>query len=205
MSETTRYSDSQLEVFKELIISKIDKTENQINQLKQQIDEINENTDGDFGNDWLDDSGTNTDVSMLGRMIQRQEKYLQSLGNALLRVNNKSYGICVVTGKLIPKERLMAVPTTTKSIEAKTGSTTVSKKKKIRGKNSDTPTKETRTKKVVTKIIRKENKSPDEAVEKNKNTNFIEEEDFENDFFDPRLDGLEEFPGEEDEVSNFDD
>lgn len=115
-----RYSDTELKEFKEIVENKLKVSEEQLQSLKEQIVEISENTGDEHGGDWVDDSSTNSDIEMLGNMAVRQQKYIQDLHNALLRINNKVYGICIVTGELIDKRRLRAVPTTTKSLTAKT-------------------------------------------------------------------------------------
>jgi RNA polymerase-binding transcription factor DksA len=119
-SVTTRYSDDELKEFKEILDSKLDKARNQYNSLKDQLKDITENNNDDFAKDITDFSSIQTEVEMLNNMANHQRKYIQDLENALIRINNKSYGICVVSGELIEKKRLMAVPTTTKSVTAKT-------------------------------------------------------------------------------------
>ncbi|MEM1214562.1 MAG: TraR/DksA family transcriptional regulator [Bacteroidota bacterium] len=118
--EPVRYSDEDLAEFETLIAKKISMTEEQLSSLKAQIIEISENTGDEHGGDWVDDSSVNNDIEMLNNMAIRQQKYLQDLNNAMLRIKNKVYGMCVVTGELIDKRRLLAVPTTTKSLSAKT-------------------------------------------------------------------------------------
>lgn len=115
-----RYSDAELEEFKELIESKLEKAQTQLSSLQEQILEIAENSGDDHGVDWMDDSSTGSDVEMLNNMAIRQRRYIQDLQNALIRIRNKAYGICTITGELIDKKRLRAVPTTTKSLAAKT-------------------------------------------------------------------------------------
>ena len=116
----TRYSDEDLEEFRILIQKKLDQTEEQLESLESQIMEISENSSDDHGGDWVDDSSTNNDIEMLNNMAIRQRKYLVDLNNAMMRVKNKVYGVCQITGELIDKRRLLAVPTTTKSLTAKT-------------------------------------------------------------------------------------
>lgn len=118
--DITRYSDKDLAEFQEIIEKKMTMTEEQLESLQSQIIEISENSGDEHGGDWVDDSSMNNDMEMLNNMAIRQRKYLQDLNNALLRIKNKVYGICVVTGELIDKRRLLAVPTTTKSLTAKT-------------------------------------------------------------------------------------
>ena len=116
---TSRYSDEDLKEFKVIIDSKLDKAVSQFNNLKEQLKDITENNTDDFAKDITDFSTIQTEVEMLNNMVNHQRKYIKDLENALIRINNKSYGICVVTGELIDKKRLIAVPTTTKSIGAK--------------------------------------------------------------------------------------
>lgn len=116
----TRYSDKDLEEFRALIEKKLQQTQEQLESLQSQIIEISENSSDEHGGDWVDDSSTNNDMEMLNSMAIRQRKYLQDLTNAMMRIKNKVYGVCVITGELIDKRRLLAVPTTTKSLTAKT-------------------------------------------------------------------------------------
>jgi RNA polymerase-binding transcription factor DksA len=116
----TRYTDVELEDFRLILEDKLDKAKKQYENLITQIKEITENSSGDFTKDLTDFSSSQTEVELLNSMATRQRSYIQDLQNALIRIRNKSYGICVVTGQLIDKKRLMAVPTTTKSVIAKT-------------------------------------------------------------------------------------
>lgn len=115
----TRYSDQELQEFRELIESKLEKAKIQYDSLIEQIKEITENSTGDFTKDLTDFSSSQTEVELLNSMATRQRSFIQDLQNALIRIRNKTYGICVVTGNLIEKKRLLAVPTTTKSVLAK--------------------------------------------------------------------------------------
>ena len=117
---TSRYPDSELQKFKTLLESKLEHSKTQLEDLKAQIIETSENTGDDYGGDWVDDSSNSANMDMLNNMALRQQKYVQELMNALMRIENKVYGICIVTGDLIDKKRLLAVPTTTKSLDAKT-------------------------------------------------------------------------------------
>jgi len=119
---TTRYSDEDLKEFKQLLEDKFEKAKSQYLSLKEQLKDITENNNDDFAKDITDFSSIQTEVEMLNNMANHQRKYIQDLENALIRINNKSYGICVTTGELIDIKRLMAVPTTTKSVTAKTQS-----------------------------------------------------------------------------------
>ena len=109
MAEKTRYSDAELQEFKEIILAKLDKAYKDYEQLKNEV------TNSD-GNDTADTSPT---FKVLEEGAQREMKFIQHLKAALVRIENKTYGICRETGKLIPKERLKAVPHATLSIEGK--------------------------------------------------------------------------------------
>ena len=117
ISTTNRYDDAELAEFKILVEFKLEKAMRQFRTLESQIESLNEQMQED--GDWMDDSTSHTDLEMLQTMAHRQRKHIQDLQNALIRIHNKSYGICVVTGELIDKRRLLAVPTTTKCLAAK--------------------------------------------------------------------------------------
>lgn len=121
MSEKTRYSDEELEEFRAIINEKLKVARQEYENYRAAVN----NTDG---NDTIDTSPTykvlEEGASTLskeeaGRLAQRQMKFIQNLQAALVRIENGTYGICRETGKLIPKERLRAVPHATLSIEAK--------------------------------------------------------------------------------------
>lgn len=121
MGEKNRYSDTELQEFKELILEKLQKAQADYGMYKNSI------TMGD-GNDTQDTSPTfkvleegaaTLSKEEAGKLAQRQLKFIQYLRAALVRIENKTYGICRETGKLISKERLRAVPHATLSIDAK--------------------------------------------------------------------------------------
>lgn len=121
MAEKTRYSDDELKEFKELILDKLEKAKEDYDLLKSSITQ-------EDGNDTQDTSPTfkvlEEGASVLskeesGKLAQRQLKFIQHLQAALVRVENKTYGVCRETGVLISKERLRAVPHATLSIDAK--------------------------------------------------------------------------------------
>lgn len=114
-----RYSDEELQEFKVIIDEKLKQAQEELNTTQQQIDDLNENGFNQQGGDWYDDSTAHTDLEMLQRMLTRQQRHVQDLRNALLRIHNKTYGICIVTGALIDKNRLRLVPHATKSIDGK--------------------------------------------------------------------------------------
>ncbi len=158
-STVVRYSDAELEEFKQLILDKLSRSKEQLESLQEQIIDITENTADEHGGDWVDDSSINNEVEMLNNMAIRQRMYIKDLENALVRIKNKSYGICSITGQLIDKKRLLAVPTTTKSLEAKAieqvkaADTTETTPKPVPPPKPAVPAPAER--KVITKVIRK--------------------------------------------------
>lgn len=115
--EKTRYSDEELEEFKALIEEKLNKALGQLQFYQQQLEEFAEGSDAKIRG--LDDGTGTAENEHLFGMASRQQKLIQHLENALIRVHNKTYGICRETGKLISKERLKAVPHATLCMEAK--------------------------------------------------------------------------------------
>jgi len=121
MAEKTRYTDEELEEFKELILAKLDKARKELEILRSAIN----NSDGNDTQDTsptfkvLEEGASVLSKEEAGNLAQRQYKFIEHLEAALGRIRNKNYGICRETGKLIPKERLRAVPHATLSIEAK--------------------------------------------------------------------------------------
>ncbi len=120
-TEKTRYSESELQEFEALILDKISKAKNELNELKKSL-----NKGGDSGEDItnnstkvLEDGADTLEKENLNQLAARQQKFITNLENALIRIKNGTYGICVDTGNLISKERLMAVPHTMHSIAAK--------------------------------------------------------------------------------------
>jgi RNA polymerase-binding transcription factor DksA len=113
----TRYSDEELQEFNELINKKLEKANEQLAFYMSQLEERAENADSKIRG--LDDGIGTAESERLTNLAARQRKLIQHLENAKIRIKNKVYGICRVTGKLISKERLKAVPHATLSIEAK--------------------------------------------------------------------------------------
>ena len=121
-SDKTRYSDTELKEFEALINEKLQKAREEFRILKETLNRNNdEGTDSTSGGNTkvLEDGAETAEKENLSQLAARQLKYITNLENALIRIKNGTYGICSVTGKLIPKERLIAVPHTTQSIEAK--------------------------------------------------------------------------------------
>jgi len=119
----TRYSDKELTEFKELILEKLKEAQEDYDLLKQTLsNEDNHGTDDTSPSFKLLEDGSDVmSKEETAQLASRQEKYIVNLKNALVRIENKSYGICRVTGKLIPKERLRVVPHATLGIDAKLG------------------------------------------------------------------------------------
>ena len=121
MSEKTRYSDAENEEFRQIINEKLEKAYRDYDLLKASI----MNTDGNDVTDTsptfkvLEEGASTLSKEEAGQLAQRQMKFIQHLQAALVRIENKTYGICRETGKLIPKERLRAVPHATLGIDAK--------------------------------------------------------------------------------------
>ena len=116
---TVRYSDEDLREFKTLIDEKLEKASQELAFTQSQIKEANESNASQQSGDWTDESSNHTEMELLTSMMARQQHFIQSLESALIRIQNKSYGICTVTGQLIDKKRLLLVPHATKSIEGK--------------------------------------------------------------------------------------
>jgi DnaK suppressor protein len=119
--EKTRYSDKDLQEFKQLILGKLEIAKDEFSKMQRSLQNPNENGDGNTSNQYLtlDDGASTFEKENLNQLAARQKKFIDNLENALIRIENKTYGICRVTGKLIQKERLMAVPHATLSMEAK--------------------------------------------------------------------------------------
>lgn len=123
MAEKNRYTDEELAEFKKIILDKLDKAKKDYDLLKANITHSDDNDTQDTSPTFkvLEEGAAVLSKEESGRLAQRQLKFIQHLEAALIRIENKTYGVCRVTGKLIPKERLRAVPHATLSIEAKQG------------------------------------------------------------------------------------
>lgn len=121
MAEKTRYTDSELDEFRQIIEEKIEKAENDLVLIKSAYtNDANNGTDDTSPTFKGFEEGSETlSKEENAQLALRQEKFIFNLKNALKRIDNKTYGICRVTGKLIQKERLKLVPHATLSIEAK--------------------------------------------------------------------------------------
>ncbi len=123
MSEKTRYSDEELQEFKTVILQKLEKAQRDYELLKANIMNNDGNDTADTSPTFkvLEEGASTLGKEEAGQLAQRQMKFINHLQAALVRIENKTYGICRQTGKLIPKERLLAVPHATLSVEAKEG------------------------------------------------------------------------------------
>ena len=121
MVEKTRYTDEELEEFKQMILAKLDQARKDYEQLRAGVSNSEGNDVSDTSPTFkvLEEGAATLSKEESGRLAQRLMKFIQNLQAALIRIENKTYGVCRETGKLIPKERLRAVPHATLSIEAK--------------------------------------------------------------------------------------
>ena len=157
--QPTRYSDADLAEFRELLEKKLAKAEAERERIHQRLEELEEQADSDKA-DYVDDSSYAYDVEQLNMLEFRQRKHIQDLKNALMRIQNRTYGVCSITGQLIDKRRLLAVPTTTKSLEAKMRTQEV---KKSDDDEDDKPIRKTpapKEKKIITRVIKKPSSKP---------------------------------------------
>ncbi|MDC3336425.1 TraR/DksA family transcriptional regulator [Flavobacteriales bacterium] len=117
----TRYSDNELQEFQEIINSKLMEARKDLELLKGSLSHSDDNGTDDTGAAFkmMEDGSETLSREETAQLAARQEKFILNLENALVRIQNKTYGLCRVTGKLIKKERLKLVPHATLSMEAK--------------------------------------------------------------------------------------
>jgi len=117
----TRYSDSELKEFKDIILEKLRVAKEELASLTQSLSNPNLNGTDDTAGTYktLEDGSATLEKEQINQLAARQKKFIENLEAALVRIENKTYGVCRETGKLIPKERLRAVPHATLSMEAK--------------------------------------------------------------------------------------
>lgn len=120
-STKTRYSDVELQEFKDLILEKLSSAKLELNSLASSLSNPNANGTDDTAGTYktLEDGSATLEKESINQLAARQKKFIDNLEAALVRIENKTYGVCRETGKLIQKERLRAVPHTTLSMEAK--------------------------------------------------------------------------------------
>ena len=116
-----RYSPDELKEFEQIIYEKLEKAQTVFNDIKESLSKSNDSGTDNTANTTkiLEDGADTAEKENLSQLAARQQKFIINLENALVRIKNGTYGICVDTGKLIRKERLRAVPHTMHSIEAK--------------------------------------------------------------------------------------
>ena len=121
MAEKTRYGDAELEEFRALINQKLEQANADYEVYRKALNNVDGNDINDTSPTFkvLEDGAAASNKEEIGRSAQHLMKFIQNLQAALVRIENKTYGICRVTGKLIPKERLRAVPHATLSVDAK--------------------------------------------------------------------------------------
>mgnify|MGYP001451894474 FL=1 len=121
INEKVRYSDEELQEFKELILEKLTQAREEYEMLRGAVNHSSSNDTEDTSPTFkvLEEGASSLSKEESGQLAARQYKFIQNLENALIRIENKTYGICRVTGKLIPKERLRLVPHATLSVEGK--------------------------------------------------------------------------------------
>ncbi|MGO1521104.1 MAG: TraR/DksA family transcriptional regulator [Sphingobacterium sp.] len=120
-TEKTRYSDAELQEFKAIILAKLRIAREELTSLTNSLSNSNANGTDDTAGTYktLEDGSATLEKEQTNQLAARQKKFIDNLEAALVRIENKTYGVCRETGKLIQKERLKAVPHTTLSIEAK--------------------------------------------------------------------------------------
>ena len=121
MADKTRYSDDELQEFKQIILQKLEKAKNDYDLLKQTLSHSDGNDIQDTSPTFkvLEEGASVLSKEETSKLAQRQLQFIQHLQAALIRIENKTYGICRKTGRLISKERLRAVPHATLTIDAK--------------------------------------------------------------------------------------
>lgn len=121
MEDKNKYTEKELKEFEKIILDKLDQAKGELNSLKESLTHKNdESTDATFGTvKTLEDGAETAEKEQLNQLASRQQKFINNLENALIRIKTGTYGICIDTGKLISKERLRTVPHTQYSIEAK--------------------------------------------------------------------------------------
>jgi DnaK suppressor protein len=121
MTDKTRFSDAELQEFKDLIDRKLSEAREDLHLLKKSLSHEDDNSTDDTASTFkmMEDGSETLSREETAQLASRQEKFIKHLEDALTRIQNKTYGICRVTGKLINKERLKLVPHATLSIEAK--------------------------------------------------------------------------------------
>ena len=121
MAEKTRYSDDELQEFKEIINEKLKLARRDFKQMMEQLRNADNNGVDDIAPTYktLEEGSASQSKEEIAQMANRQQKFITGLEAALVRIENKTYGIDRMTGELIPKERLRVVPHATLSVASK--------------------------------------------------------------------------------------
>lgn len=119
MAEKLRYSDAELQEFKVLILEKLEQAQKEYDDLRSSMVNSNDTADTSPTFKVLEEGANTLNRESLAQLANRQLSFIQKLKAALIRIENKTYGVCRETGKLIPKERLRLVPHATLSVDAK--------------------------------------------------------------------------------------
>ncbi len=204
MSSTIiRYSDEELEEFRVLIEEKLSVARTELEFMKEQITEMNENASEKQGGNWFDDSSIHTELEMLNNMVIRQQQFIHNLENALIRIQNKTYGICSVTGQLIDKNRLKLVPHATKSVIAKeienaekAKQEAIARAEKEAGKAAEKSSEPAEARpKIITKIVKKSTKNVSKTQAKEEDLDDLDLDldldDEESDYDDTMISGMD--------------
>ena len=119
--EKVRYKDKELQEFKKIVLKKLEEAKKELHNLQAMLNHSDDHGTDDTASTLkvLEDGADSLAKEEAAQLAARQKKFVDQLEAALIRIENKTYGVCRVTGKLIPKERLRAVPHTTQSMEAK--------------------------------------------------------------------------------------
>ena len=119
--ENLRYSEQELKEFEVIITEKLNNSRKELAYIKSSLNKTNDQgIEGSIGNAKLmEDVADTAEKESMNQLAARLQKFIQQLEFALIRIKNGTYGICIDTGKLIPKERLRVVPHTQQSVEAK--------------------------------------------------------------------------------------
>ena len=187
VANRVRYSDADLMEFKKRIEKKLEYARDDYEFVSKQITDQTENMDSE--GDWMDSSSSNNDLELLYIMANRQRKHIEDLEKALIRIENKTYGICQLTGEIIDKRRLLAVPSTTKSLAAKLSELPTTKKQEDSDDNEleKAQQKKEFKPKIISRIVRKPSPAPAATKE-----DFFEDSDEQDDDLDFGFDDSDE-------------
>ena len=157
-----RYSDEELEEFRVMIVQKIAEANHQLEQLRDQLTDLNESDETSKAGSF-EDGASSWQREHINKLAARQQSFIRDLEYALIRIHNKSYGICSVTGKLIDKKRLQLVPHATKSVEGKESLNDDNRQRRL--SNPAPEKKSNQPKKVITKVLTPNNKKRSDSLD----------------------------------------